>query len=262
VTLLGQNVNAYGRGLASQVSFAELLHLLDGEAGVPRLRFATSHPKNFSRDLVRAIRDLPSVCEAVHLPLQSGSDAVLRHMRRGYTLEEYRGIAGALRESVPGVTLTTDIIVGFPGETGEDYRRTLSVLEELRFDAIFSFRFSPREGTAAWGMEGAVAEDEKARRLVELQALQKEITLRSNAALVGATIEVLVEGPSRRDPRAWTGRTRTNRIVNFTAGGRVAPGDTLPVHITGAGFIALAGRVPGDSWQQGDGHNAINREGG
>jgi tRNA-2-methylthio-N6-dimethylallyladenosine synthase len=243
VTLLGQNVNSYGRGLSPPADFAGLLRAIDGTAGVPRVRFTTSHPKDFSAGLMRAVRDLPSVCEAVHLPLQAGSDCVLERMNRGYTLERYRRIVGELRDTVPEVAVTTDIIVGFPGEGAPDFAQTLKALEELRFDAIFSFRYSPRQGTAAAAMAAAVDEEEKARRLVEVQALQREITEARNAELIGRAVEVLVEGPSRRDAGAWKGRTRTNRIVNFPADGALAPGDMAQVLITGAGFLSLEGRV-------------------
>ena len=247
VTLLGQNVNAYGRGLVPAADFAGLLRAIDGSAGVPRVRFTTNHPRDFSASLMRAVRDLPTVCEAVHLPLQAGSDAVLRRMNRGYTYDGYRRILGELRETVPGVAVTTDIIVGFPGEGPADFERTLEALAELRFDAIFSFRFSPREGTAAFGMDGAVPDEKRARRLIEVQALQRGITEARNAALVGSVAEVLVEGPSRRDPADLTGRTRTNRIVNFPAGGALAAGDFAQVRITGAGFLSLEGRLAADT---------------
>jgi tRNA-2-methylthio-N6-dimethylallyladenosine synthase len=242
VTLLGQNVNSYGRGIEPAVDFPGLLRAIDGSAGVRRVRFTTSHPKDFSPGLMRALRDLPSVCEAVHLPLQAGSDAVLRRMNRGYTFEEYRRIVGMLRETVPGVALTTDIIVGFPGESATDFARTLAALAELRFDAIFSFRYSPREGTAAASLDGAVAEEEKARRLIEVQSLQREVTEGINAQLVGSELELLVEGTSRRSDAEHTGRTRTNKIVNFSAEVPPAPGDLVTVEITGAGFLSLHGR--------------------
>jgi tRNA-2-methylthio-N6-dimethylallyladenosine synthase len=242
VTLLGQNVNSYGRGLEPSVDFPGLLRAVDGCSGVPRVRFTTSHPKDFSLGLMRAVRDLPSVCEAVHLPLQAGSDEVLRRMNRGYTLDEYRRIVGLLRDAVPGVAVTTDIIVGFPGESAGDFARTLAALEELEFDAIFSFRYSPRAGTAAAIMDGAIPEEEKARRLIEVQALQREVTERINGRLVGCEVELLVEGPSRRDPGECTGRTRTNKIVNFSTEAPLAAGDFVSVLITGAGFLSLHGR--------------------
>jgi tRNA-2-methylthio-N6-dimethylallyladenosine synthase len=240
VTLLGQNVNSYGRGLEPSISFADLLRRLDGEAGIPRIRFTTSHPKDLSRGLIEALRDLPSVCEAVHLPLQAGGEGVLERMNRGYTYEEYRKTCLTLREAVPGVAVTTDIIVGFPGETAAEYEATLGALSELKFDGIFSFRFSPREGTAAWDMEDDVPDGEKKRRLVEVQALQREITTRRNAEAVGKTFEVLVEGPSRKDGSKLTARTRGNRIVNFPGPPEWA-GRFMEVTISSGGFVALEG---------------------
>jgi tRNA-2-methylthio-N6-dimethylallyladenosine synthase len=245
VTLLGQNVNSYGRGLTPAVDFADLLEAIDAESGVPRVRFTTSHPKDFPPRLMRALRELPSLCEAVHLPLQAGSDAVLGRMNRGYTLAEYRRTVGELRETVPGVAVTTDIIVGFPGESAADFDATLRALGEFRFDAIFSFRYSPRAGTPACTMPAQVADDEKARRLIELQALQREITEARNAEQVGRVTEVLAEGPSRRGAGSWKGRTRENRIVNFPVEGPIAPGEFVQVQITGAGFLSLEGRIAG-----------------
>jgi tRNA-2-methylthio-N6-dimethylallyladenosine synthase len=245
VTLLGQNVNSYGRNLEPAGDFAGLLRQIDATSGIPRVRFTTSHPKDLDRGLMRAVRELPTVCEAVHLPLQAGSDAVLRRMNRGYTLEGYRRIVGELRDAVPGVAVTTDVIVGFPGESAADFAATMAALAELRFDAIFSFRYSPRAGTAACTMDGEVPDAEKAQRLIELQALQRAVTEERNAEQVGRVVEVLVEGPSRRGVGSLKGRTRENRVVNFPAEGPVGPGDFVRVQITGAGFLSLDGRVAG-----------------
>jgi len=249
VTLLGQNVNSYGRGLAVPADFPSLLRALDGGTGIDRIRFTTSHPKDFSGDLIRAVADLPSVCEAVHLPLQAGDDGVLRRMNRGYTFTDYRHIHGALRDAVPEVAVTTDIIVGFPGETQGQFERTLRALEELRFDAIFSFRYSPREGTAAWQMGDDIPEEEKARRLVEVQGLQQEISTARNGELVGRTVEVLVEGPSRKDPGRLTGRSRGNKVVNFHGPSSLA-GQLVEVQVVGAGFVALAGKLSRERQEQ------------
>jgi tRNA-2-methylthio-N6-dimethylallyladenosine synthase len=227
VTLLGQN---------------GLLRDLDRRSGIPRIRFTTSHPKDFTPDLIAALRELPSVCEAVHLPLQAGADDVLRRMNRGYRYDDYRRLFFTLKEAVPEVAVTTDIIVGFPGETPSDHRRTLAALEELRYDGIFSFCFSPREGTAAWDLTDDVPRDEKTRRLVEVQKLQQEISTEKNRALVGKRIEVLVEGVSRKDSRRLTGRTRGNKIVNFT-GPETLAGRFVHVKIIGAGFVALTGEL-------------------
>jgi tRNA-2-methylthio-N6-dimethylallyladenosine synthase len=219
-----------------------LLRILDGKSGIPRIRFTTSHPKDFSEELIDAIGSLASVCEAVHLPLQAGGDAVLQRMNRGYSLDEYRAIYDMIRDRIPEVAVTTDIIVGFPGETRREFEKTLGALQQLRFDGIFSFRFSPREGTAAWGMEDDVSEGEKKVRLMEVQSLQKEISVARNRELLGREVEVLVEGPSRKDPRRLSGRTRDNKIVHFEGPGLLA-GTFRRVRITEAGFVALRGEV-------------------
>jgi tRNA-2-methylthio-N6-dimethylallyladenosine synthase len=242
ITLLGQNVNSYGTGLVPSSSFPQLLWILDGKSGIPRIRFTTSHPKDFSEELIDAIGSLASVCEAVHLPLQAGGDVVLQRMNRGYSLDEYRAIYDMIRDRIPEVAVTTDIIVGFPGETRREFEKTLRALRQLRFDGIFSFRFSPREGTVAWGMEDDVSESEKKVRLMEVQSLQKEISVARNRELLGREVEVLVEGPSRKDPRRLSGRTRDNRIVHFEGPGLLA-GTFRRVRITEAGFVALGGEV-------------------
>jgi tRNA-2-methylthio-N6-dimethylallyladenosine synthase len=242
ITLLGQNVNSYGRGLSPTVTFGGLLRELDSRSGIPRIRFTTSHPKDFTPDLIASLRDLSTVCEAVHLPLQAGADNVLGGMNRGYRYDDYRRLFFTLKEAVPEVAVTTDIIVGFPGETLADHRRTLAALEELRYDGIFSFCFSPREGTAAWDLPDDVPRDEKTRRLVEVQTLQQEISTGKNRALVGRRVEVLVEGVSRKDSRRLTGRTRGNKVVNFP-GSEALAGEFVHVRITEAGFVSLVGEL-------------------
>jgi tRNA-2-methylthio-N6-dimethylallyladenosine synthase len=242
ITLLGQNVNSYGAGLVPSSSFPRLLRELDGTSGIPRIRFTTSHPKDFSEELIEAIGSLASVCEAVHLPLQAGGDTVLRRMNRGYSLAEYQAIYDMIRDRIPEVAVTTDIIVGFPGETQREFEKTLGALRRLRFDGIFSFKFSPREGTAAWGMEDDVSEGEKKARLMEVQSLQKEISVARNRELLGREVEVLVEGPSRKDPERLSGRTRDNRIVHFK-GPALLAGTFRKVRITDTGFVALGGEV-------------------
>jgi tRNA-2-methylthio-N6-dimethylallyladenosine synthase len=211
VTLLGQNVNSY----RSDVDFPGLLERLDGIEGLWRVRFVTSHPRDLSDGLVEAMGALGTVCEHIHLPLQSGSTRVLGLMNRGYTAEEYGEKIGRLRERVPGIALTSDFIAGFPGETEEEHRETLRALEEIRYDGIFAFRYSPRPGTAAAVMGGIVPEGVRLRRLQEILALQDDITLEKNRELEGTTQEVLVEGRSERDARRLTGRTRTNKIMDF-----------------------------------------------
>jgi tRNA-2-methylthio-N6-dimethylallyladenosine synthase len=242
ITLLGQNVNSYGAGLDPASSFPQLLLELDEKSGIPRIRFTTSHPKDFSEELIGSIGSLASVCEAVHLPLQAGGDAVLQRMNRGYSLDQYRAIYDMIRERIPGVAVTTDIIVGFPGETAREFAGTVEALRRLRFDSIFSFRFSPREGTAAWGMKDDVPEDEKKARLMEVQTVQKEISVARNRELLGREVEVLVEGVSRKDPRRLSGRTRGNRIVHFEGPAGLA-GTFRRIRITDAGFVALGGEI-------------------
>lgn len=213
VTLLGQNVNSYSGG----VTFPELLEMVNSIEGLERIRFVTSHPKDLSDELIEAMGSLDRLCEHIHLPLQSGSDRVLKLMNRKYTYSEYISKIEKLRARVPGIAITTDIIAGFPTETEEDHRATLKALQEIQFDGIFAFKFSPRPMTRAARMEGQLSEDVKSRRLSEILTLQDEITEKINKTLEGRVVEVLVEGPSEKDPEKLTGRTRTNKIVNFTA---------------------------------------------
>ncbi len=224
VTLLGQNVNSYGKDLAGDrvPTFAQLLRTVDAVEGVERLRFTTSHPMDCIDDLVACFADLPSLCEYFHLPVQSGSDRVLRQMRRFYTVADYHEKVAALRAVAPGIALSTDIIVGFPGETDAELEQTMALLAAVRFDSIFAFKYSERPGTKAVKLGDTVPERVKKARLARVLALQDEITRERMAAYVGETVEVLVEGPSRMASRGlvgdrWQlmGRTRTNVIVNF-----------------------------------------------
>ena len=227
VTLVGQNVNSYGCLATSskqpaarkkQNDFAELLELLNGVEGLKRIRFMTSHPKDLSDRLIEAMAGLPKVCEHLHLPLQSGDDDVLRRMGRCYTVEHYKILADKLRNRIPGISLTTDIMVGFPGETEEQFQNTLKTVENIRFDAAFTFNFNARPGTTAAEMDNHVDGPTKTRRLRELAAIQNEITLEKNNADIGKIFEVLVEGPSVKDSSKMTGYTRTNKTMNFPAG--------------------------------------------
>lgn len=218
ITLLGQNVNAYVAPDRQGVRFPELLRELGSVSGLRRLRFTTSHPKDLSQDLVACFGEIEVLCEHVHAPLQSGSDRVLGAMNRGYSAEVYLDKIAALRERVPWLAVSSDMIVGFPGEEEEDFERTLEMVRRVRFDSIYAFRFSSRPGTRAAGMEDSVAAGEKARRLSRLQELQNEIGLDRNRELEGATVEVLVEGKSRKGG-PWMGRTRTNKVVNFSGPG-------------------------------------------
>jgi tRNA-2-methylthio-N6-dimethylallyladenosine synthase len=215
VTLLGQNVNSYGRGLPEPVTFAQLLRRLDGLPGLARLRFATSHPRDLSLELISAFGELPALCEHLHLPVQSGSDRILKKMNRGYTREQYLAKVAALRHACPDIALTTDLIVGFPGETETDFNQTLDLMRAAGFDQAFSFKYSPRPQTRAATFPDQVPEEVKTERLTQLQALQDELTRQSHARLVNQAREVLVEGFSKRSPQELCGRLRTNQVVNF-----------------------------------------------
>ena len=213
VMLLGQNVNRYS---SEGVSFAGLLRRVGAVEGILRVRFMTSHPSDFPDELLDTMAEVSQVCPHLHLPLQSGSDRILSLMHRGYTLASYRALAGRLRRRIPGLSLTTDLIAGFPGETDEDFQATVRALEEIRFDDAFVFKYSEREGTRAMGMGPKVPGVEIARRHAALLRLQGKINAEKNAAAVGTTVEVLVEGVSPRDPKRLFGRTAANRRVAFT----------------------------------------------
>ncbi|NSW57429.1 MAG: tRNA (N6-isopentenyl adenosine(37)-C2)-methylthiotransferase MiaB [Armatimonadetes bacterium] len=217
VTLLGQNVNSY-RGCAATgqtVSFPELLRLVDAVDGLRRLRFTTSHPKDLSPALLQAMAELPTVCEHLHLPIQSGDDEVLERMGRGYTLAHYLEIVHQARELIPGIALTTDVMVGFPGETPEQFERTLSAFEEIRYDQAFMFMYNDRPGTRAAGFPDKVDEGVKLERLQRLVELQNVISRAKNEQELGRIVEVLVEGPDDKSPGYLRGRTRTNKLVIF-----------------------------------------------
>jgi tRNA-2-methylthio-N6-dimethylallyladenosine synthase len=212
IELLGQNVNAY---LSGGVRLGGLLRRLQEVKGIRRLRFTTSHPTHLSMEIILAMQDCPSVCEHLHLPVQSGSDAVLGRMQRGYSRRRYLDRVAKLRSCVPDIALSTDIIVGYPGESREEFRDSLSLLREVEFDQVFSFLYSPRPGTRAAEEEDGVSADEKEDRLAELQDLQQTIQLRANRRLIGRVMEVLVDGASRQGSGQLRGRTRSNRVVTF-----------------------------------------------
>jgi tRNA-2-methylthio-N6-dimethylallyladenosine synthase len=214
VTLLGQNVNSYNRG-RDDLSFPELLNRINAIDGIERIRFVTSHPKDMSDNLVDCFGRLEKLCEHIHLPFQSGSDRILGLMNRGYTAAQYLEKVDALRERCPGMAFSADCIVGFPGETEEDFEGTMALIEKVRFDGLFSFCYSPRKNTAATGLPDEVDQETAHTRLLRLQAAQKVITREKNRELEGSTVEVLVEGRSKNSPEDLTGRTRTNKIVNF-----------------------------------------------
>ncbi len=213
ITLLGQNVNSYGKDLGSGYTFKDLLRDLDAVPGIRWIRFMTSHPRDFTRELVDTIARSEKVCEHIHLPVQAGADRVLRRMNRRYTQAEYLELVDYIKQRIPGVSLTTDIIVGFPGETEEDFAETLNLVRQVEFDNAFMFVYSPRSGTPAARWHDPVPMAEKKARLQRLMELQYAISLRKNRALVGRRLEVLVEGPSKKDPAVYSARTRTNKLV-------------------------------------------------
>ena len=241
VTLLGQNVNSYGKD-HKQADFAQLLSLVDKVQGIERVRFMTSHPKDLSDRAIEAIRTGMHLCEHIHLPVQHGSNKILKAMNRVYTAEAYRDLARRIRNALPGVSLTTDLIVGFPGETEEDFQELLSFLREIRFDAAYTFIYSRRSGTPAADMAEQVPEEIKKARLQELMEVQNEISLEINQKLLGKTVEVMVEGPSKNDSRVWMGHTRTNKIVLFPHGNE-QEGDFVQVKIVSPQTWVLKGEV-------------------
>jgi tRNA-2-methylthio-N6-dimethylallyladenosine synthase len=240
VTLLGQNVNSYGRSLRPRASFAELLYAIDGIDGLDRVRYTSPHPSDMKEDVVRAHAELDSLCEHIHLPLQAGSSRVLKAMRRTYTRERFLDRVALIREHVPDCAITTDIIVGFPGETDAEFEETLEVAEEVGFDGAFTFIYSPRRGTEAAGFDDRFLPHEvsveRMERLVEV--VQRRARERAQR-FVGRTLDVLVEGVSRTDAGRVRGRTRHNKVVNFDGLGR--PGELVPVTISGATSQTLTG---------------------
>jgi tRNA-2-methylthio-N6-dimethylallyladenosine synthase len=246
VTLLGQNVNSYGRGLPAPLTFGELLRRIDALPGLARLRFATSHPRDLSAELMAAFGELPSLCENLHLPVQSGSDRILQTMNRGYTREEYLRKVALLRRACPGLSLSTDIIVGFPGETEEDFQATLDLARRAAFDQAFSFKYSPRPQTRAALLPDRVPGEVQAERLTRLQNLLNECTFKAHQRLVGQTLEVLVEGTSKRSQADLCGRLRTNQVVNFS-GPRELVGQLVQVRLTEAHPHSLRGIQVEDS---------------
>ncbi|MBI5707014.1 MAG: MiaB/RimO family radical SAM methylthiotransferase [Armatimonadetes bacterium] len=242
ITLLGQTVNSYGKNLAEgRVPFSKLLWLLEGIPGLVRIRYTSPYPRDFKEDLVSCIRDNPKVMEHVHLPLQSGDDEVLQAMKRVYSVEGFLEIVASLREAVPTIGITTDIIVGFPGETEEQFERTLEIVREVRFDGAFMFAYSPRPGTPASKMPQVPAAD-KRTRLHELVALQTEITVQQNSAWIGKTMEVLVEGPSPKNPNLLQGYSREFKMVHFE-GPQSWKGDLVQVVGVEAHLWGLTGKA-------------------
>jgi tRNA-2-methylthio-N6-dimethylallyladenosine synthase len=252
IQLLGQIVNHYSAPDDSTCDFAALLAHVNDIPGVERIRFASPHPRHTGDRLIEAMRDLPKVCKHMHLPVQSGSSRVLRAMRRRHTREEYLDLLQRIRESIPGVTLSTDMIVGFPGEATEDFEETLSLTRAARYHSMFSFKYSPRPNTlAAKRMADDVSEEEKTARIVALQTLQREIQTRLHEDAVGSVAAVLVDSASRRQLHEVSGRTSGNTVVNFPVPTdtplhtpqRAWIGRTVPVRITRAGPHSLWGEA-------------------
>ena len=239
ITLLGQNVNAYGKDLSEQTSFSDLLGDLNSIEGLERIRFTTSHPRDMGPELISSLANLDKVCEHLHLPVQAGSTSLLRRMNRCYTREYYLELVEKIRKAVPGISLTTDLIVGFPGETDEDFEATLSLVREVAFDSAFTFIYSPREGTPAARLPNQIPEELKKERIYELIRVQNEISDSIMRRMIGTRQELLVEGRSKD---GLIGRTRTNRQVHF-AGGVELLGSLVDVEITHAGTWSLQGRI-------------------
>jgi tRNA-2-methylthio-N6-dimethylallyladenosine synthase len=241
ITLLGQNVNSWGRDLLPEIrtEFGELLHACDAVEGIERIRFTSPHPKDFRKPVIEAMADCAAVCEHAHLPLQSGSSRILKAMRRTYDRERYLRLVRELRTAIPDLALTTDIIVGFPGETEDDFRETIEVVEEVAYDAAFTFVYSPRAGTEAAVMADQIPEDVKRDRIERLIDVVQRVASARNAERIGGVEEVLVEGTSRTDPSLLRGRTRRNTTVNFA--GTAAPGELVDVRIDAATSTTLRG---------------------
>lgn len=242
VTLLGQNVNSYGRGLSGDMTFAKLLSMLNDVEGIERIRFMTSHPKDLSDELIFAMRDLNKVCKHIHLPLQSGSTRLLKLMNRKYSKEKYMEIADKLKSQVPGIAITTDIIVGFPGETEEDFNETLDIVEKVGFDSAFTFLYSPRKGTPAADMPGQIDEETMHNRFNRLVDALNRIGYEKNREYEGKVVEVLVEGPSKNDETKLMGRTDTGKLVNFEGEPGII-GEIVHVNITEAQTWSLNGKI-------------------
>jgi len=241
ITLLGQNVNDYGLDLGD-TDFASLLRAVARVDGIERVRFTTSNPWNFTDELIAAIADSPTVCEHIHLPVQSGSNAILRRMNRGYTREYYSSLVSRIRTAMPAISLTTDLIVGFPGETEEDFQRTLDLVKETRFETAYTFMYSPRSGTPAAAMTDAVPELIVRERLQRLMNVQNEITRSYSESLIGQRIEVLVEGLSRTNDQVLAGRSRTNRVV-LLQGSPEWIGQSVVAYVESANTWTIYGRL-------------------
>lgn len=242
VTLLGQNVNSYGKD-HQKATFAQLLEMVDKVEGIQRVRYMTSHPKDLSNEVIEVIKNSKHICRHFHLPVQYGSNRILKAMNRVYTVEQYRDLVARIRAAVPEASLTTDLIVGFPGETEEDFQQLMAFIEEIRYDQAYTFIYSKRSGTPAAEMDNQVEDAVKHQRLNRLMDLQNSISLEINQQLVGRTLEVMVEGPSHTDETVWNGRTDTNKLVLWQYIGKEKPGDLVKVKIQQAQTWILKGTL-------------------
>ena len=242
VTLLGQNVNSYGKGLEEEINFAKLLRRINEIEGLERIRFMSSHPKDLSDEVIQAIKECDKVCEHVHLPVQSGSTGLLKKMNRKYDQETYLKLAKKIREQIPGCSITTDIIVGFPGETEEDFEDTVKIVEEVKYDSAFTFIYSNRNNTPADKMPNQIPDDIKHKRFNRLVEVVNKNVIEANKTFEGKVVEVLVEGPSKNDESKLMGRTRCGRLVNFEGDASLI-GTLVDVEITRAQPFSLIGKV-------------------
>jgi tRNA-2-methylthio-N6-dimethylallyladenosine synthase len=243
ILLLGQNVNSYGKDLAGAgIDFSDLLRLLSGIEGIERIRFMTSHPKDLSVKLIEAIAEDPKICHQIHLPVQSGSTDILERMNRKYTKESYLALIGRIRAAIPDVCISTDIIVGFPGETEADFEETLDLIRQVRFDSAYTFIYSRREGTPAAKDLRVIPEEVISNRFDRLLETQNRISREINESLVGSVQKVLAEGPSKKDKNMWTGRSDGGKIVNFTSEADCS-GRILNIRIVNAQTWSLDGVI-------------------
>ncbi|TCL58307.1 tRNA-i(6)A37 thiotransferase enzyme MiaB [Hydrogenispora ethanolica] len=240
VTLLGQNVNSYGLDFPERDwNFAKLLQEIASGTGIPRIRFQTSHPKDLSDELIETMAASRQICRHLHLPVQAGSSRVLERMNRKYTKESYEALVAKIKARLPEIALTTDIIVGFPGETEADFEETLDLVRKIRYDGAFTFIYSPRIGTPAAAMPDQVPETVKKQRLEQLIAIQNQISLEKNREFIGTLTELLIEGPSEKNPVVWSGRNSQNKLVHFKPVAHIHPGDLVAARITNAQTFTL-----------------------
>ena len=243
ITLLGQNVNSYGLDFRNGTDFGTLIRAIDTIDGIVRVRYMTSHPRDMTYDMVDAMAASPKVARHMHLPVQHGCTEMLKKMNRGYTIERFKELVAYVREKMPDVALTTDLITGFPGETEEMHQETLQLLKEIRFDSAYTFIYSPRKGTPAARMENQIDDETKHRRLQELMDVQNEISLALNKEMEGKTYPIIVEGPSKQDEANWYGRTSTNKMILFPYRQGIRVGDTLEAKVNVAQTWVLKGEL-------------------